>query len=406
MRTITINRVLFSIFVLLLSTTAFAQKFNELGKTPQMGWNSWNAFSTNINEKLVKDIADSFVNLGLKDVGYEYIVLDDGWMAMQRDAQGNFVANPDKFPSGIKALADYVHSKGLKFGLYSCVGDKTCAGYPGSRGHEYQDALKFAEWGVDYLKYDWCFAEQLNAKEAYTTMRDALYAAKRPVYFSLCEWGDNKPWEWAKEVGHSWRTTGDINNCFNGSKDRYGVVQIVNLRDHEKLRKVAGPGHWNDMDMMEIGNGGLTHFEEETHFALWALLSSPLILGNDLRTISQEALNIIKNKDIIAVNQDSLGIQGFKFKTVQDSIEIWTKPLKNNEWAVCFFNRSNSAAELNFGWDGQTIKDNIYNFEISFSNKNVYRMKDLYTHKERGKTNKVLKNKLEKNQSIMLRLYK
>lgn len=400
------NRVLLSILALFISICAFPQKFDNLGKTPQMGWNSWNAFGTKIDEKLVKDMADAFVTLGLKDAGYEYILLDDGWMDMQRDAQGNFVPNPEKFPNGIKELADYVHSKGLKFGLYSCVGDKTCAGYPGSRGHEFQDALKFAEWGVDYLKYDWCYAGQMNAKEAYTTMRDALYAAKHPVYFSICEWGDNQPWEWAKEVGHSWRTTGDINNCFNGSKDRYGVLQILNLRDQEKLRKVAGPSHWNDMDMMEIGNGGLTHFEEETHFALWAILNSPLILGNDLRTISKETLEIVKNKEIIAVSQDSLGIQGFKYKTIQDNIEIWVKPLVNNEWAVCFFNCSDNPAELNFDWNGQTIKDSIYNLEISFSDKSVYKMRNLYTHKEIGKTNKVLKSKLEKNQSLVLSLYK
>ncbi len=400
------NKVVLSVLAFLFSISSFSQKNDSLGKTPQMGWNSWNAFGTKIDEKLIKDIADAFVNLGLKDAGYEYIVLDDGWMDMQRDAQGNFVANPEKFPNGIKELADYVHSKGLKFGLYSCVGDKTCAGYPGSRGHEFQDALKFAEWGVDYLKYDWCYAGLMNAQEAYTTMRNALFAAKRPVFFSLCEWGDNKPWEWAQDVGHSWRTTGDINNCFDGSKDRYGVMQIVNLRDQDMLRKVAGPGHWNDMDMMEIGNGGLTHFEEETHFALWAILASPLILGNDLRTISQETLKIIKNKDIIAVNQDSLGIQGFKYKTVQDSVEIWVRPLKKSEWAICFFNRSSNPTELNFDWNGQTIKDNVFNHEISFSDKSVYMIRNLFSNKEIGKTNKALKYKLYKNQSLMLKLHK
>lgn len=400
------NKVVLSVLAFLFSISSFSQKNDSLGKTPQMGWNSWNAFGTKIDEKLIKDIADAFVNLGLKDAGYEYIVLDDGWMDMQRDAQGNFVANPEKFPNGIKELADYVHSKGLKFGLYSCVGDKTCAGYPGSRGHEFQDALKFAEWGADYLKYDWCYAGLMNAQEAYTTMRNALFAAKRPVFFSLCEWGDNKPWEWAQDVGHSWRTTGDINNCFDGSKDRYGVMQIVNLRDQDMLRKVAGPGHWNDMDMMEIGNGGLTHFEEETHFALWAILASPLILGNDLRTISQETLKIIKNKDIIAVNQDSLGIQGFKYKTVQDSVEIWVRPLKKSEWAICFFNRSSNPTELNFDWNGQNIKDNVFNHEISFSDKSVYMIRNLFSNKEIGKTNKVLKYKLYKNQSLMLKLHK
>lgn len=397
---------LFIIFIM-IPVLIFAQKFDELAKTPQMGWNSWNAFATKIDENMIKEMADAMVDLGLRDAGYNYLVLDDGWMAMERDAKGNFVANPEKFPSGMKAIADYVHSKGLKFGLYSCVGDKTCAGFPGSRGHEFQDALIFAEWGVDYLKYDWCYAGKMNAEEAYSTMRDALYAAKRPVLFSLCEWGDNQPWEWAKGVGHSWRITGDIYNCFDCAEETgWGVVQIVNMRDETALRKAAGPGHWNDMDMLEIGNGGLNHFEEETHFALWAILASPLMLGNDLRTIKPETLEIVKNKDIIAVNQDELGVQGFKYTTLKNNIEVWVRPLANGEWAICFFNRSANSTELNFTWQEHEIVDKIYEHRVDFNANNVFKIKDLFAGKEIGRTNKPLKHKLEKNQSLMLRLTK
>lgn len=393
--------------IVILPVILSAQKFENLGKTPQMGWNSWNTFGIDLNEEIVMEMADAMINLGLKDAGYEYILLDDGWMAKERDEQGNFIPNPTKFPNGIKALADYVHAKGLKLGLYSCAGDKTCGNYPGSRGHEYQDALKFAEWGVDYLKYDWCYAGEMNAKEAYTTMRDALYAAKRPVFFSICEWGDNQPWDWAKEVGHSWRITGDIYNCFDCAEETgWGVVQIVNMRDHDKLRKAAGPGHWNDMDMLEIGNGGMTYFEEQTHFALWAILSSPLILGNDLRKIKKETLDILRNKNVIAVNQDPLGIQGFKYTTIHDNVEVWVKQLDKGELSVCFFNRSENPIDLSFDWNAHVIKDDLYDFKISFAKNNVYRIKDLFLNEEIGKTDKVLTKKLGKNQSLLVRLYR
>jgi alpha-galactosidase len=387
-----------------------AQKFEDLGKTPQMGWNSWNTFATKINEQLVKDIADAFVNLGLKDAGYEYILLDDGWMDMQRDKDGNLVPHPEKFPNGIKAVADYVHSKGLKFGLYNCAGSKTCAGYPGSRGHEYQDALKYAEWGADYLKYDWCNTDNLNQRGAYATMRDALYAAGRPVFFSICEWGDSKPWEWASTVGHSWRTTGDIHACFDCIKDygnwqSWGVMQILNTHDNNVLRKSAGPGHWNDMDMLEVGNGDLTFHENQSHFALWAILNSPLILGNDLRNMKPETLDILKNKGIIALNQDALGVQGFKYTTLEN-IEVWVKPLANNEWALCFLNRSENPAELVFDWNNQTIKDEAFGHEVTFSKNNVYKMKDLYAGKEIGNTQQPIKVILEKKQSLVIQLYK
>lgn len=400
------------VFLLLFLTSlnVFAQKFEGLALTPQMGWNSWNKFGTDINEQMVKEMADALVSTGLKDAGYNHILLDDGWMEMERDAQGNLVPHREKFPNGIKVVADYVHSKGLKFGLYNCAGSKTCAGYPGSRGHEYQDALKYAEWGVDYLKYDWCSTGKLNAEEAYITMRDAIYAAGRPILLSICEWGTDAPWKWAQSVGHSWRTTGDIYNCFSCKHDHggyfsWGALNILDMRNQDELRKAAGPDHWNDMDMLEVGNGGLTPDEERTHFALWAILNSPLLLGNDLRNMSPQVLDILTNKEIIAINQDSLGIQGFKYKK-EGTVEIWVKPMVNDEWAFCFFNRSQQPSDFTFNWERETIKDNIFDKEITFNRDNIYKIKDLYQHKVIGNTKKVLKQKLEPNQSLVVKIFK
>lgn len=398
------------LLLFLSSLNISAQKFEGLALTPQMGWNSWNKFGTGINEQMVKEMADALISTGLKDAGYNHILLDDGWMDMERDAQGNLVPHPEKFPNGIKVVADYVHSKGLKFGLYNCAGSKTCAGYPGSRGHEYQDALKYAEWGVDYLKYDWCSTGKLNAEEAYTTMRDAIYAAGRPILLSICEWGTDAPWKWAQSVGHSWRTTGDIYNCFSCKHDHggyysWGALNILNMRDQDELRKAAGPDHWNDMDMLEVGNGGLTLDEERTHFALWAILNSPLLLGNDLRNMSPQTLDILTNKEIIAINQDSLGIQGFKYKK-EGTVEIWVKPMVNNEWAICFFNRSQQPTEFTFNWEGTTIKDNVFDREITFNRDNIYKLRDLYQQKVIGNTKKALKQKLEPNQSLVVKVFK
>ena len=398
------------LLLFLTSLNVFAQKFEGLALTPQMGWNSWNKFGTDINEQMVKEMADALVSTGLRDAGYNHILLDDGWMEMERDAQGNLVPHRKKFPNGIKVVADYVHSKGLKFGLYNCAGSKTCAGYPGSRGHEYQDALKYAEWGVDYLKYDWCSTGKLNAEEAYITMRDAIYTAGRPILLSICEWGTDAPWKWAQSVGHSWRTTGDIYNCFSCKHDHggyfsWGALNILDMRDQDELRKAAGPDHWNDMDMLEVGNGGLTPDEERTHFALWTILNSPLLLGNDLRNMSPQTLDILTNKEIIAINQDSLGIQGFKYKK-EGTIEVWVKPMANNEWAICFFNRSQQPSDFTFNWERETIKDNVFDKEITFNRDNIYKIRDLYQHKVIGNTKKALKQKLEPNQSLVVRIFK
>jgi len=367
-----------------------AQKFEGLAKTPPMGWNSWNKFACNVSEKLIRETADAMVASGMKDAGYEYVVIDDCWQ-VGRDSLGFIIADPERFPSGIKALADYIHSKGLKFGIYSCAGEKTCGGRPASRGHEYQDALTYAKWGVDYLKYDWCNTENLNAKGAYTTMSMALKDAGRPIVFSLCEWGDNKPWLWAEKVGHLWRTTGDIYNCYdcikdNGSWKAWGVMQIVDKQ--EGLRKYAGPGHWNDPDMLEVGNG-MSVNEERAHFTMWAMLAAPLIAGNDLRDMSVETLGVLTNKEVIAVNQDSLGIQGWRFAAA-DSVETWMKPLANDEWAVVFLNRGVYPKKIVQDWKTLAVTDDFSGRRLDASVDNVFILRDLWLKKIVGNTRKPL----------------
>ncbi|WP_461642633.1 glycoside hydrolase family 27 protein [Labilibaculum euxinus] len=398
-------RKLFLLLIMIVfSICVNAQKAENLALTPPMGWNSWNTFGTDINEQLVMQTADAFVELGLKEAGYEYIVLDDGWMAKERDENNNLVPDPKKFPGGIKSIVDYVHSKGLKFGLYECAGNQTCAGYPGSRGFEYQDAKLFAEWGIDFLKYDWCNTENLNAKGAYETMRDALHASKQPIVFSICEWGDNEPWKWAKDIGHLWRVTGDITNCWDcevghGNWSSRGIWPIINLR--KDLRKFAGPGHWNDLDMMEVGNG-MTDSEDRVHFAMWSLLTSPLILGNDLRSMSNETLKTIENKNVIAVNQDVLGIQAY-CHLKSPELEIWVKPLANEEWAVAFINMSNDELLLSYDWWKHPINDQLTHKQLEKKYKS-YSMYDLYASKNIGLTNKNLESKIKGHDVLLLKL--
>jgi alpha-galactosidase len=385
--------------------SAHGQKFDQLALTPQMGWNSWNKFADKINEQLIRETADAMVATGMKDAGYQYVNIDDCWHG-ERDAQGFIQADPKRFPSGIKALADYVHSKGLKLGIYSDVGYKTCAGRPGSRGHEFQDAQTYARWGIDYLKYDWCNAEGLKAEGAYTTMRDALHAAGRPILFSLCEWGDNKPWLWAKDVGHSWRTTGDIFNCFdgvknNGSWQAWGVLQILDKQ--EGLRKYAGPGHWNDPDMLEVGNGMPVN-ENRAHFSMWCMLAAPLIAGNDLRSMSEDTRQILINKEVIAVNQDKLGIQGFKY-SAKDKVEVWFKPLSNDGWAMCVLNRSTNSQPVTFNWKNETVTDDLSKREAGFAT-TTYKIRDLWAKKDLGTTAGTLTAEVPGHDVLMLRLEK
>ncbi|MES2120776.1 MAG: glycoside hydrolase family 27 protein [Pseudomonadota bacterium] len=313
---------------------------NGLALTPPMGWNSWNKFACNVNEQIVRDTADAIAANGMRDAGYQYVVIDDCWHG-PRDANGFISADPKRFPSGIKALSDYVHSRGLKFGIYSDAGRLTCGGRPGSQGHEYQDAITYARWGVDYLKYDWCSTGDRNAKEAYALMADALRSSGRDIVFSICEWGTAKPWLWARNVGNLWRTTGDIWDSFaTKDKDRdwaHPVLEIVDM--NEPLWPYAGPGHWNDPDMLEVGNGGMTAAEYRAHFSLWAMMAAPLMAGNDVARMDEVTRSILLNKDVIAVDQDTLGQQGRRVAR-DGNAEVWVKPLAGGAKAVLLLNRS------------------------------------------------------------------
>ena len=358
-------------------------KWEGLADTPQMGWSSWNKFQTNIHEDLIKDIADKMVEYGLVDAGYVYLNLDDGWHG-ERDAQGFIHEDPEKFPSGMKALADYLHARGLKLGIYSDAGTNTCACYAGSLGHEYQDAFMYAHWGVDYLKYDWCYTNNINPKGAYALMRNALRAAGRPILFSMCEWGSSKPWEWAADVGHSWRTTGDIGISFmpiplrRGPDGRplwkaLGVMEIGEM--NEPLRQYAGPGHWNDPDMLEVGNG-MSVSEDRAHFTLWCMMAAPLILGNDITNMTPETLAIITNREMIAVDQDPLGVQGLRLKKDGD-LQYWFKPLSDGDWAFCILNTGDAAVTVPVDWTALEVNDELSGRSTSFGSVN-YIVKDIW----------------------------
>jgi alpha-galactosidase len=358
---------------LLMSAAASGQKFEELCQTPPMGWNTWNLFNVRISEDLIKGIAEAMVSSGMKDAGYAYVVLDDAWSTRQRDGDGNLVADPQKFPGGMKALGDFLHDKGLKFGIYNCAGTATCAGYPGGHGYEVQDAKLYASWGVDYLKYDWCNTRGINPKEAYTAMRDALYAAGRPVVFSMCEWGQNRPWEWAADIAHLWRTTGDISASYGGRRGRGGGGQggWKGILDRQVgLEKYAGPGHWNDPDMLEVGNGNMTLAENRSHFGLWCILAAPLMAGNDLRNMTDEHRDILINKEVIAIDQDPLGKQGFRVS--QDPAkEVWAKELAGGKWAVGVLNAGSEKAKTPLAWKDLDFLKGTYTVHDAWQKKDV-----------------------------------
>jgi alpha-galactosidase len=272
----------------------------------------------------------------------------------------------------MKALADYVHSKGLKFGLYSDAGTKTCAGRPGSRGYEYQDARQYAAWGVDYLKFDWCSTTTQNAQASYTLMHDALVSSGRPIVFSMCEWGTAKPWLWAKDVGNLWRTTGDITDKWEGKYDySWGMLSI--LDQQVGLESFAGPGHWNDPDMLEVGNGGMTENEYRAHFSLWAILAAPLIAGNDLRSMTPEIKAILTNSEVIAIDQDRLGRQGHRAAKDGDG-EVWVREIADGNRAVVLLNRGTTPREVSASWT-----DLGYPAQFSAT------VRDLWTKKDLGK---------------------
>ncbi|KAI9110708.1 hypothetical protein K1719_018146 [Acacia pycnantha] len=318
---------------------------NGLGRTPQMGWNSWNFFACDINETVVKETADALVSTGLADLGYVYINIDDCWSAATRNLEGQLVPDPNTFPSGIKALADYVHKRGLKLGIYSDAGAFTCQVRPGSLFHEVDDADTFASWDVDYLKYDNCYNLGIPPKKRYPPMRDALNASGRTIFYSLCEWGVDYPALWAGKVGNSWRTTEDINDSW------FSMTTIADLND--KWAAYAGPGGWNDPDMLEVGNGGMTFQEYRSHFSIWALMKAPMLMGSDLRNLSEEAYLIYSNKDVIAVNQDSLGVQGRKVQVSgkDGCCQVWAGPLSGNRLVVALWNRCSQVSTITASWN-------------------------------------------------------
>jgi alpha-galactosidase len=364
-----------------MSLQAFAQQPDPSGKmlaaTPPMGWNSWNKFACNVSEDLIKGMADAMVASGMKDAGYEYVVIDDCWQ-VSRDDNGNIVPDVKRFPSGMKALGDYIHSKGLKFGIYSDTGTLTCQKRPGSRGYEFQDARQYAAWGVDYLKFDWCSTSTQDAPSSYALMREALDKSGRPIVFSICEWGRSKPWLWAGTVGNLWRTTDDIQDRWEGKQKwpggdccNMGVMDIVDVEDG--LQSYAGPGHWNDPDMLEVGNGGMTNEEYRSHFSLWALLAAPLMAGNDLKTMTPEIREILTNKEVIAVDQDPLGRQGRRVRKDGDR-EVFAKQLADGSRAVILLNRGKGPLEITATWE-----DLGYPAHLNAS------VRDLWQHRDVGK---------------------
>ncbi|BBA95696.1 putative alpha-galactosidase [Actinacidiphila reveromycinica] len=316
---------------------------NGLALTPPMGFNDWNAFGCDVSEQLIEQTADYLVSSGLKADGYTYVNIDDCWMTHTRDADGRLVPDPAKFPDGIKGTADYVHAKGLKLGIYEDAGTATCAGYPGSLGHETTDAQSFADWGVDYLKYDNCNNQsdgsQADYTRRYTAMRDALRATGRPIVFSLCEWGVNDPWEWAGDIGNSWRTTDDINDSWSSM---LGIAKA-----NMPLAADSGPGHWNDPDMLEVGNGGMTDTEYRSHFSLWSIMDAPLLIGTDLRKATPQTLAILGNKDVIALDQDPLGSAATVVSSDSGAgTYVLSKKLANGDRAVALFNSADTAQHI------------------------------------------------------------
>lgn len=334
-----------------------------LAATPPMGWNSWNTFGPGVNEEVVRETADAFVSEGLKDAGYEYVVIDDHWEADERTLDGRLTWDTNKFPGGIPALADYVHSKGLKFGIYSCAGSHTCGSKPASYGYEDEDARTFAEWGVDFLKYDFCFKPMgVDGRALYERMGQALRATGRPIVFSACEWGGRKPWEWgAPRAGaHMWRTTGDIH-------DSWESVEQIGFEKQRGLEAFAGPGHWNDPDMLvvgmrgdgHVGRGGMTDDEYRMHFSLWCMLAAPLMIGCDVRAMDATTKEILTAPELIAINQDPLGCQGYSIGEDNfNKTEVWRKVLADGSIAIGLFNRKTEGIRrMPIAWEAVGLHD-------------------------------------------------
>ena len=355
-----------------------------LAAVPPMGWNSWNHFACKVTAADIRAAADAIASNGMKAAGYEYVNIDDCWQG-KRDAQGNIHTN-ERF-GDMKALAAYVHSKGLKIGIYSSPGPKTCAGYTGSYQHEEQDAKQYAAWGIDYLKYDWCSAEKVyklsQMPEMYKKMHDALVSTGRPIVLSLCQYGMDRVWRWGASVGGSlWRTTGDISDHY----DRMAVIGF----EQNGLERYAGPGHWNDPDMLEIGNGGMNHDEYNTHMSLWSLLAAPLLAGNDLSKVSAADLAILTNKEVIAVDQDAKGVQGHRVAQ-EGPLEVWARPLADGSYAVGLFNRGESANQVTL-----ELKDIGIN--------GIAHVRDLWAHRDLGSFTGSYTTTVPRHGAVMLKV--
>ena len=370
-----------------------------LSRTPPMGWNSWNTFGSNINEQLIRDMADFFVEEGLKDAGYEYIIIDDCW-ALPRRVDGKLVPDPEKFPSGMKALSDYIHSKGLKFGMYSCAGTRTCAGQPGSYDYEYTDAETFAEWGVDYLKYDYCYLPTTaDGKLCYKRMGMALRATGREILFSACNWGEGDCGKWMRSVGaHMWRSTGDI-------VDNWNSIKNLTMQQLPKINEGA-MGSFNDMDMLVCGMygkgnaalGGCTDEEYKTHFTIWALLNSPLIIGCDVRNMSEETRKILLDKDVIAINQDPECRQPYLASSSQHDPEnqklVFIKPMAENEYAIGFFN---------FTDEKSSVQLNLCDVGLAASSGYSFKLYDVWAKEDAGVFKDWVSPILEKHACVLYR---
>jgi alpha-galactosidase len=337
---------------------------NGLARTPPMGWNSWNHFGCAIDEQIVRETADALVATGLRDAGYQYLVIDDCWQT-GRGRDGLIHASTRTFPSGIGALATYAHERGLKLGIYTDAGTRTCQGRPGSLGYEYQDAATYAAWGVDFVKIDWCFTEGLDARAQYAVWRDAIAASGRPMLISISEWGVNAPWEWAGDTGNMWRSTDDITPEWSSI--------LRNLDQTAWNGAAAGPGRWHDPDMLEVGNGSLTLEEQKAHFSMWALLAAPLIAGNDVRAMSPEVGSILANGEIIAVDQDAAGVPGTIVDDTGAGQQVWMKQLADGGRAVVLLNRGEQPATITAMWE-----------KLGLPPEAAVSVRDLWEHRDLG----------------------
>jgi alpha-galactosidase len=360
------------------------QRRDGLAPSPPMGWNSWNRFQTKIDERLVRETAEAMVENGMRDAGYRYVVIDDGWEAPHRSAEGDLESDPDRFGSGIADLARRVHRLGLKFGIYTDAGTKTCAEYVGSLGNEARDARRFASWGVDYVKVDWCHTEGLRGRTQYPIWTEAFRAAGRPMVLSICEWGRDHPWEWGPVTGHLWRTSWDIQDSW---------ASLIGVLDHQRgLARYAGPDAWNDPDMLEVGNGGMTLDEYRAHFSLWCVLAAPLMAGNDVREMSDDVRAILTAPEPIAVDQDPLG-KGGDLVRAERSGEVWARELAGGERGVVLFNRSKRPEEITLRWS-----------DLGWAPEDRARVRDLWERADRGTFAEAFAATVPSHGAVMLRL--